>query len=107
MGIVLFKNKKTCCGCGACASICPKEAISMKPDNQGFIYPVIDSDLCVSCGAYLSFTLIAKTLNPNTWVSFVLTAILCGVIGCIIHLVFVFSRDEKSRILVIIKSKEK
>ena len=51
MGIVLFKNKKTCCGCGACASICPKEAISMKPDNQGFIYPVIDSDLCVSCGA--------------------------------------------------------
>ena len=50
MGIVLFKNKKTCCGCGACASICPKEAISMKPDNQGFIYPVIDSDLCVSCG---------------------------------------------------------
>ena len=40
MGIVLFKNKKTCCGCGACASICPKEAISMKPDNQGFIYPV-------------------------------------------------------------------
>lgn len=51
MGIVLFKNKITCCGCGACASICPKGAISMKPDNQGFIYPVIDSNLCVSCGA--------------------------------------------------------
>ena len=62
----------------------------------------------ISCTCMtISFTLIAKTLNPNTWVSFVLTAILCGVIGCIIHLVFVFSRDEKSRILVIIKSKEK
>ena len=62
----------------------------------------------ISCTCMaISFTLIAKTLNPNTWVSFVLTAILCGFIGCIIHLVLVFSRDEKSRILVIIKSKEK
>lgn len=51
MGIDLFENKETCCGCGACASICPKGAIEMKPDNQGFIYPVIDSDLCISCGA--------------------------------------------------------
>ena len=51
MGIVLFKNKKTCCGCSACASICPKGAIEMKPDEQGFIYPVVDSNLCVSCGA--------------------------------------------------------
>ena len=51
MGIVLFENKKICCGCGACASICPKGAISMQPDNHGFIYPVIDSGLCVSCGA--------------------------------------------------------
>ena len=51
MGIVLFENKKVCCGCGACASICPKGAIEMKPDDQGFIYPVVDSKLCVSCGA--------------------------------------------------------
>ena len=51
MGIVLFENKKTCCGCSACASICPKGAIEMKPDDQGFIYPVVDSKLCVSCGA--------------------------------------------------------
>lgn len=51
MGIVLFENKKTCCGCSACASICPKGAIEMKPDDQGFIYPVINPNLCVSCGA--------------------------------------------------------
>ena len=51
MGIVLFENKKTCCGCSACASICPKGAIEMKPDDQGFIYPVVNSNLCVSCGA--------------------------------------------------------
>ena len=51
MEIDLFENKKKCCGCSACASICARGAITMKPDNQGFIYPVIDSDLCVSCGA--------------------------------------------------------
>ena len=51
MGIVLFENKKTCCGCSACASICPKGAIEMKPDDQGFTYPVVNSNLCVSCGA--------------------------------------------------------
>ena len=70
-------------------------------------YPTLLRTIISCVCMTISFTLIAKTLNPNTWVSFVLTAILCGVIGCIIHLVFVFSRDEKSRILVIIKSKEK
>ena len=51
MGIVLFENKKSCCGCGACANICPKGAITIKPDELGFSYPVINSELCVSCGA--------------------------------------------------------
>ncbi len=50
-GIVLFENKKTCCGCSACASICPKGRIEMKPDDQGFIYPVVDSNLCFPGGA--------------------------------------------------------
>ncbi len=39
-----------CCGCTACRSICPKSAIQMRPDQEGFSYPVIDSDLCVECG---------------------------------------------------------
>lgn len=40
-----------CCGCGACANKCPKGAISMKPNNEGFLHPEIDKDLCVECGA--------------------------------------------------------
>lgn len=39
-----------CCGCTACYSICPKDAIRMIPDQEGFLYPVIHSDSCVSCG---------------------------------------------------------
>lgn len=39
-----------CCGCTACASICTHEAIQMKPDEQGFLYPEVDILKCVDCG---------------------------------------------------------
>lgn len=47
--VVLFQDKSQCCGCCACANVCPKKAISMVEDSQGFIYPQIDYDKCVSC----------------------------------------------------------
>ena len=37
-------NKAECTGCGACASICPKAAITMQPDAEGFLYPVVDGE---------------------------------------------------------------
>lgn len=40
-----------CCGCSACASKCPKNAISMIPDKGGFLHPNVNSQLCVECGA--------------------------------------------------------
>lgn len=39
-----------CTGCSACASVCPRNCIVMKPDQEGFLYPHIDENLCVSCG---------------------------------------------------------
>lgn len=48
--IVLYLDKKDCCGCGACMNACPKSAIKMCEDEHGFVYPVIDDDLCVGCG---------------------------------------------------------
>lgn len=39
-----------CTGCGACANICGHSAISIKPDEYGFIHPTIDNDLCTNCG---------------------------------------------------------
>ncbi len=44
------KYKFNCSGCSACANICPKNAISMEPDEEGFLYPVIHLESCVSCG---------------------------------------------------------
>ncbi len=38
----LFEQKALCCGCSACFSICPKDAIQMVEDIEGFAYPEID-----------------------------------------------------------------
>lgn len=46
----VYKSNKDCCGCEACANICPEQAITMRLDMYGFIYPVINRDLCVDCG---------------------------------------------------------
>lgn len=46
---ILYSRKEDCCGCTACYAICPKQAISMQPDEEGFDYPVIDEKLCVRC----------------------------------------------------------
>lgn len=46
----LFNKKSECCGCWGCANICPKGAISMQQDNEGFLYPSIDEKVCINCG---------------------------------------------------------
>lgn len=45
------KNKIDCCGCNACAEICPKHCIAIKHDEYGFLYPEVDESLCIECGA--------------------------------------------------------
>lgn len=42
-----------CCGCGNCANTCSMGAITMKPDNEGFLTPSIRLDDCINCGACL------------------------------------------------------
>lgn len=42
--------KTECCGCGACVQKCPKNAIKMKEDIEGFLYPEIDTKKCINCG---------------------------------------------------------
>lgn len=41
---------KYCTGCTACASACPKGCITMAADGNGFRFPVVDPEKCVSCG---------------------------------------------------------
>lgn len=43
-------DRMHCTGCAACSSICPKKAITMQVDEEGFLMPHINRDLCVECG---------------------------------------------------------
>ena len=72
-------NRADCSGCEACANICPKNAIKMIRDAEGFAYPQINHDACIKCGrcnkicpalnfkprvAY-SFPLTLAAIHPN------------------------------------------
>ena len=46
---MLSTKMDECVGCGACENVCPAKAISMRENEEGFLYPVVDADLCVSC----------------------------------------------------------
>ena len=43
------KAKDACCGCGACAAICPSDSITLKLNDEGFFYPSVDESRCIRC----------------------------------------------------------
>lgn len=43
-------SKEDCCGCTACKNICPKNAIEMVSDEEGFLYPKVNKKKCIDCG---------------------------------------------------------
>ena len=47
--MITITDKSQCCGCSACAQRCPKQCISMQMDNEGFLYPQVDSSKCIDC----------------------------------------------------------
>ena len=47
--MIKITDKQDCCGCSACAQRCPKKCISMIEDEEGFLYPQVDTSKCVDC----------------------------------------------------------
>ena len=47
--MIVIKDKKDCCGCHACMSVCPRNCIAMHPDEEGFLYPIVNQDVCIGC----------------------------------------------------------
>ena len=43
-------DREHCTGCEVCLNACGHGAITMQPDKEGFILPVIDESKCVDCG---------------------------------------------------------
>lgn len=47
---MLNLDKTKCYGCGACKSVCPRDAIVMQEDEKGFLFPKIIKEKCINCG---------------------------------------------------------
>lgn len=49
MELKILQINNSCTGCGACANICPKKCLSIRPNEEGFYYPTFDPDNCINC----------------------------------------------------------
>jgi len=63
---LLTNNDKDCYGCRACEQICPQHAISIKPNEEGFLYPVLEANKCVNCGLCVKVCPIENVSETNT-----------------------------------------
>lgn len=45
-----MKITDKCTGCRTCENVCPQKCIFMKTDKEGFLVPVVNESICVSCG---------------------------------------------------------
>lgn len=50
MNFIKLASESDCCGCSACADICPVSCIEMTYNSEHFLYPKVDETRCLKCG---------------------------------------------------------
>lgn len=81
----LYQHRENCCGCTACYAICPisrsdrqndetksdylSYCISMEPDEEGFLYPVVDALVCIRCYKCMSVCSFKKDQEQKGYMS--------------------------------------
>lgn len=46
----IIEDMTKCYGCGSCFNICPQNAIEMRENEEGFLFPKVDFYKCIDCG---------------------------------------------------------
>lgn len=64
--MIEIKHKRDCCGCSACVQVCPKQCIGLSADNEGFLYPQVDTSVCIECGLCEKVCPIINQAQPTT-----------------------------------------
>ena len=65
--MIKIEQKTKCCGCTACYNVCPKNAIVMQEDFEGFLYPRVVTEKCIDCGACEKVCPVIHTPIPSKW----------------------------------------
>lgn len=60
---ILAESSKSCTGCSACMAVCPKSAISIVLNREGFYSAIVDKERCVDCG--ICQTVCARFVSPE------------------------------------------
>ena len=47
---IMLSEVGRCTGCAACRAACPRGAIAMREDEEGFLRPVVNDEACMGCG---------------------------------------------------------
>ena len=60
--------KEQCTGCWACLNRCPTSCISMETDQEGFFYPVINTNQCIQCSKCVTVCpVLSPVSEPLSW----------------------------------------
>ncbi len=54
-----------CTSCQLCAAVCPKGAITIRTNEEGFYRPVLDESLCIDCGLCTKVCYKYKPITPT------------------------------------------
>ena len=65
MNITDLNNIHPCTSCQLCAAICPKEAIDIKLNDEGFYRPILNNKLCIDCGLCVKVCYKYNTINKT------------------------------------------
>ena len=62
--MVELASQSLCTGCGACAYVCPYNAIDMKINVIGVVYPIVNEERCITCKRCQN---VCPILHPNSY----------------------------------------
>lgn len=68
--MILIEDKHKCCGCESCVQSCPKRCIAFVEDDEGFMYPQVDSSKCVNCGVCEEVCPVIQVSEPRNPIKF-------------------------------------
>lgn len=60
-------SPRNCTGCAACMAACPKDAIAVAMNGDGFLQAVVDADKCIDCG--ICQTVCSRFVSPEAHTS--------------------------------------